>query len=474
MDRSSQKKSQRHILNKLKSWTKKLVAPSKATLKLKQPDCNNAKSQITHLSIENTSVELRINGGGSKRNSRNLIWSETITKSITNDASSDGGDKVLPTLEQPKPTTRRSSFFAISRLNSRLNSRISRVSAQQSLKRGSEVTTCTLPEFIEEPFDIDFIFNDFDQLNEIYELDESDEPYETDLSEDYLYEPTNQNDLSDLPDFPHVNEELDSYWEASLPYPTSLFSQYNTTLLYPSPTSESPLRGNVMEIECEINHSNLNVCEMCHSRLPGSSTRTSQYSATRNKSSIISDSYKNTLPLVKSQLTLLKIYDPDYITVKNMFYSEIPRAIIKAIIRLDMPTKLVKDHEKYKSKFAKLHGNKSVDDITFSMFHGTTTLFDCDPRRFADPNYCSLDNKVFCKKGCGMCGIIQHGNRKKFSKHGKKMWFAHSALISRDYTDSNSYTKVMFVIDIVAEEHNWILVVNRDKATLPRFMIIFE
>ncbi|CAI2162652.1 6945_t:CDS:2 [Funneliformis geosporum] len=468
MNHSSQKKSQKHILNKLKSWTKKLVTPSKATLKHKQPECNNAIPQVTHLSIENTSVELRINGGGSKRNSRNLIWSETITKSITNDASSDGGDKTLPTFEQQKPTTRRSSFFAISRLNSRLNSLISRVSTQQSHRRGSEVTTCTLPELAEEPFDIDFIFNDFDELNEIYGLEESDEPYDNDLTEDYLNDPINQNDLNDFPDLPH---ELDTFWESSLSYQTSFLSQFNATLLCPPSSSESPLRGNVMEIECMINHSNLNVCEMCHSRLPSPSSRTSQY----NKSSVMSDSYKNILPpLVNTQLTLLKRHDPDYITVKNMFYSEIPRAIIKAIIRLDMPTKLVKDHEKYKSKIAKLYEKKSVDDVTFSTFHGTTTLFDCDPGRFADSNYCSLENKVFCKKGCGMCGIIQHGNRKKFSKHGKKMWFAYSALISRDYTDSNSYTKVMFVIDVVAKEHNWILVVNKNKATLPRFMIIFE
>ncbi|RIA87554.1 hypothetical protein C1645_827605 [Glomus cerebriforme] len=35
-----------------------------------------------------------------------------------------------------------------------------------------------------------------------------------------------------------------------------------------------------------------------------------------------------------------------------------------------------------------------------------------------------------------------------------KILFAHSALISRDYTDANQPTKVMFIVNIVAEEHN--------------------
>lgn len=46
------------------------------------------------------------------------------------------------------------------------------------------------------------------------------------------------------------------------------------------------------------------------------------------------------------------------------------------------------------------------------------------------------------------------------------MWFANSALISRDYTDGNHHTKVMFVVDIVAQEHNYILVVNKNKVRI--------
>ncbi|RIA89907.1 hypothetical protein C1645_771205 [Glomus cerebriforme] len=229
-----------------------------------------------------------------------------------------------------------------------------------------------------------------------------------------------------------------------------------------------------MEIECSVctymNYPIRTVCESCHTLLPQvPSIRSSQYSVaqlTFNNKSIISENYLP--PLTKTQMIVLKKNDPDYITVKNMFYSEIPRGIIKGIIRLDMPFKLIKVHEKYKSKVAKLSG-KSVDDVTFSMFHGTTTLFGCDPYRFLEKDY---TDKSFCKKGCGMCGIIQHGNRKKFSKHNKKMWFAHSALISRDYTDANQPTKVMFVVDIVAEEHNWILVVNKNKVRIYHIIIM--
>ncbi|CAB5154631.1 hypothetical protein GLOIN_2v1511084 [Rhizophagus irregularis DAOM 181602=DAOM 197198] len=220
-----------------------------------------------------------------------------------------------------------------------------------------------------------------------------------------------------------------------------------------------------------MNHPTRTICDSCNVRLPGPSGRSSQYSVPNNKSkSIISES--NFPLLTRTQMILLKKSDNDYITVKKMFYSEIPRGVIKGIIRLDMPSKLIKLHEKYKNKVAKLAG-KNVDDVTYSMFHGTTTSTGCDPDRFLERNY-PLSEKSFCKKGCGMCGIIQNGNRKKFSKHNKKMWFANSALISRDYTDGNHHTKVMFVVDIVAQEHNYILVVNKNKATLPRFMILFD
>lgn len=52
------------------------------------------------------------------------------------------------------------------------------------------------------------------------------------------------------------------------------------------------------------------------------------------------------------------------------------------------------------------------------------------------------------------------------------MWFANSALISRDYTDVSHDTKVMFVVDIVAQEHNYILVVNKNKVRITYYVVL--
>ncbi|CAG8454369.1 2143_t:CDS:10 [Diversispora eburnea] len=100
---------------------------------------------------------------------------------------------------------------------------------------------------------------------------------------------------------------------------------------------------------------------------------------------------------------------------------------IKGIIRLNMPSKLVQVHENYKMKVAKKLG-VSTDNVTHTMFHGTTSSFDCDPERFL------MDNNLnFCKKGCGCCGIAKKGNRK-------------NALISNDYTNTNARTQGCYFV----------------------------
>ncbi|CAG8773213.1 29460_t:CDS:1, partial [Racocetra persica] len=43
------------------------------------------------------------------------------------------------------------------------------------------------------------------------------------------------------------------------------------------------------------------------------------------------------------------------------------------------------------------------------------------------------------------------------------MWFAHSALVSNEYTNVNSHSQVMFIVDIVSEKHDWILVARKNK-----------
>ncbi|CAJ0842258.1 9302_t:CDS:2 [Entrophospora sp. SA101] len=176
----------------------------------------------------------------------------------------------------------------------------------------------------------------------------------------------------------------------------------------------------------------------------------------------------------ETRLTILSINDPDYIKFRNILISEIPKSNVKGVIKIDMPTKLLKNHEKYKKNISKKTG-LPLEKITHQVFHGTTTRFGCNPERFlVNHNFYNENYDCkFCKKGCGMCGILQYGNKKQLSKHSKKMWFAHSTLVSRHYTGFNSI-KVMFVVEVVSKDNNWILVVRKNKATLPKFMIIFE
>ncbi|CAB4398390.1 unnamed protein product [Rhizophagus irregularis] len=537
MDQNSPKKKQKQILVKLKSWTKKLVTTTKSNTPTDDDNESTNEQIVWNDKIPKiTQNTLDDNGLSSKRNSRNLIWlPENIETSGTLNSENTKSLTMLSTIEGHKTSkfksskyeklnsSRRNSLFGIT---TRLSSRLSRISITTNFNNNNNNNNhnnhndkyhyhqpkITLPELIEDSFNFDFIFDDFDQLcknddqstNDLEDLEDLNEiknnwNESNDLTVD-LEE--NENKLESIHEelynaFPIIEEksfeEIDENIDEKIKiFPESISS--TSSLIFqpilsssihlssnssnPSPSSSTEIqirRISFIEVECFnctfMNHPTRTICDSCNVRLPGPSGRSSQYSVPNNKSkSIISES--NFPLLTRTQMILLKKSDNDYITVKKMFYSEIPRGVIKGIIRLDMPSKLIKLHEKYKNKVAKLAG-KNVDDVTYSMFHGTTTSTGCDPDRFLERNY-PLSEKSFCKKGCGMCGIIQNGNRKKFSKHNKKMWFANSALISRDYTDGNHHTKVMFVVDIVAQEHNYILVVNKNKATLPRFMILFD
>ncbi|CAG8631043.1 10802_t:CDS:2, partial [Dentiscutata heterogama] len=190
-------------------------------------------------------------------------------------------------------------------------------------------------------------------------------------------------------------------------------------------------------------------CELCHTLLfyPNNNIYTTRSSNLSRISLPTSDMFSYLPTLETTQMTVLYEQDQDYIIVRRMFFSDIPRAEIKGIIRLDMPTKLVKAHEKYKRKIATKTGLKT-ENITHAMFHGTTSSFDCNPERFLQ------GNKELCKKGCGVCGITKQGNKKKYSKHSK---------ISNDYTNVNSHIQVMFIVDVIAEKHDWILVARKNK-----------
>jgi len=104
--------------------------------------------------------------------------------------------------------------------------------------------------------------------------------------------------------------------------------------------------------------------------------------------------------------------DPNYISVRSLFKGRpLSQSKILGIFELRMPTKLEKLHEAYKRKLSKQTG-QTIENITYRMFHGTTSNFNCYPQRFIDGG----EETRFCEKDCGLCGIVQHGNKTKYTR----------------------------------------------------------
>ncbi|GBB91988.1 hypothetical protein RclHR1_19490005 [Rhizophagus clarus] len=169
----------------------------------------------------------------------------------------------------------------------------------------------------------------------------------------------------------------------------------------------------------------------------------------------------------KTKLKTLSSKDEEYKKIKEFFQAGLPNKTILGIIRLQMPTKLVKTHEQYKKELAQTN-NLSESQICHRMFHGTKTAFLCKPQHFVN-NKCAL----FCKIRCGVCGIVQEGNRAKYSRYNQRMWFASNSATSLSYCSGNN-VKAMFVVDVVSPSPNSILIIDKDEATIPKYLIVFQ
>ncbi|CAG8597318.1 11019_t:CDS:2 [Acaulospora morrowiae] len=166
---------------------------------------------------------------------------------------------------------------------------------------------------------------------------------------------------------------------------------------------------------------------------------------------------------IKTQMIVLSEPSQEYIAIKQLFSNGLPRSRILAIIRLQMPNKLVAAHENYKKEIA-LQCASPTQNNTYRMFHGTKVS--CDPQRFIDGNI------SFCKTGCGLCGIAQSGNQRRYSRFNGRMWFANSSQISLGYCRSfNKYARFfknvmgMFVVDVVSSTPGNIIIVDKNKAS---------
>lgn len=170
----------------------------------------------------------------------------------------------------------------------------------------------------------------------------------------------------------------------------------------------------------------------------------------------------------RTKLKTLSPKDEEYIEIKKLFQVGLPNKNILGIIRLQMPTRLIKAHEQFKKELSQNNNNVSESVICHRMFHGTKTAFICKPQHFIN-NKCAL----FCKIGCGVCGIVQEGNKTKYSRYNQRMWFANNSATSLSYCSSNN-VKAMFVVDVVSTSPNSILIIEKDEATIPRYLIVFQ
>ncbi|RHZ87802.1 hypothetical protein Glove_30g50 [Diversispora epigaea] len=219
---------------------------------------------------------------------------------------------------------------------------------------------------------------------------------------------------------------------------------------------------------------------------------------------------KNPSPkILETHMIQLKDSDPKYLSIKESFIFNNYQPNIQAILKLQMPTKLEKAHEKHKKKLAKKIG-KNVEDVTHKMYHGTTSAFKC---KLLTENNIKLDSMKaigeeitshnidvieedpeivgpkeksklnFCnKEQCGACGISREGNRIKYARVGglftlfsrRRMWFARDPAVSLGFCGYNNDIKTMFVIDVINATHDNVIVKSDEMAALPRYLILFE
>lgn len=252
--------------------------------------------------------------------------------------------------------------------------------------------------------------------------------------------PSSPNYLPNISEFPNLSSTTSSNASNLINF-LNFPNLANPDNDHPSTTNSKPATALLeKERKCHVctyvNLPTARECEVCHNILVIATRPTSsqnfndlltQYPPYRPLTTITTNSLPITTSsnhnydkrgkknsLERTRMSILHEHDPDYAVVKGMFFSDIPRANIKGIIRLNMPTKLVQVHENYKVKVAKKMG-VPTDNVTHTMFHGTTSAFDCDPERFL------MGNDNFCKKGCGCCGIARKGNRKQYSRHSKSI-----------------------------------------------------
>ncbi|CAG8607189.1 11188_t:CDS:2, partial [Ambispora gerdemannii] len=155
--------------------------------------------------------------------------------------------------------------------------------------------------------------------------------------------------------------------------------------------------------------------------------------------------------ITTTKLTIIYPNQIDYDNAHKRFSKNMPNSTIKAIFRLQMPRGIVEKHLALRKEMA---GTTNSNRITHRMFHGTKTA--CDPMKLITSSAPS------CNSNCGVCGIVREGNKGAYSNHGGRMWFAKNSAVSLGYCDGKE-VKTMFMVDVLAQQPNDILIVDKDE-----------
>ncbi|CAG8577008.1 12334_t:CDS:2 [Ambispora gerdemannii] len=177
----------------------------------------------------------------------------------------------------------------------------------------------------------------------------------------------------------------------------------------------------------------------------------------------------------QTKITLLDIEEPIFQELRDQFTMAIPEATVTRILKIEMPERIIKRHQKFAAKMSKKH-KTDLQTITHSMFYGAT-YYCCDPITRLETKAELCENKE-----CTMCGILRKGNKMRKAKN--RWWWWKKSAISSSNDPANSLTDslkqrdqhpyIMFVLDVLSPLPGYTLKVFNKAATIPKYLIIFE
>ncbi|CAG8751548.1 14267_t:CDS:2, partial [Racocetra persica] len=130
--------------------------------------------------------------------------------------------------------------------------------------------------------------------------------------------------------------------------------------------------------------------------------------------------------LTNTRMTLLSPSNICYVHVAQKFISWLPKAMIKGILRIEMPYNIAKAHLDLKTQMS---------------------------------NAANVPN---CASNCGVCGILREGNRMQYSRSGPgKMWFASDPCYSLGYCRTNGI-RAMFCVDVLYNTFDNVIIIEND------------